>query len=86
MIEQKNTGLADMLSSGDPAQVAEACDDVADSYQTEFQLSDEVVAAVKKLRSPGKKAAKLAGAMRRWVLPGQQQRRRCRFAEPHARQ
>ena len=65
MVEGKNTELAEMLASGDAARVAEACDDVAERYQSDFGLGDEAVAAVKRLGSPSKKAARLAGALRR---------------------
>jgi len=65
MIEAKSSGLSEMLASGDPTQVAEACNDVVENWQAEFALPDDVAAAVKRLGSPGKKAAKLAGAIRR---------------------
>lgn len=64
LMEARASGLAEMLASGDPAQVTEACDDVAENYQAELGLADAVVAAVKRVGSPGRKAARLAGALR----------------------
>lgn len=66
LVEARDSGLAGMLGSGDPAQLAQACDEVAESYQAELQLSDEAVAAVRRLASPARKAARLAGAVHRW--------------------
>ncbi|KAL4443818.1 hypothetical protein ABPG75_011555 [Micractinium tetrahymenae] len=63
LVEARSSGLAEMLASGDPAQLAQACDELAESYQAELQLSDEVVEAVRRLASPARKAAKLAGAV-----------------------
>ncbi|KAL4855244.1 Dual specificity protein kinase splA [Chlorella vulgaris] len=63
-VEAKEAELAAALRSDDPQRVAEACDSVAVSFQQEWALGQEVVAAVRRLSSPAKKAARLAGALR----------------------
>jgi hypothetical protein len=65
-VEAKEAELAAALRSDDPQRVAEACDSVAVSFQQEWALGQEVVAAVRRLSSPAKKAARLAGALRRY--------------------
>ncbi len=61
----RDIGLAEMLGSGDPEQLAQACDEVSERYRAELQLSEEVAAAVRRAASPAHKAAKLAGALHR---------------------
>ena len=70
MAESRSGELAARLGSGDAEQAAEACDEAAEMYQRELGLAEEVVAAVRRLGSPGRKAARLAGAMRRCGLRG----------------
>ena len=65
MVEARSGELAARLDSGDAQQAAEACDEAAELYQRELGLGEEVVAAVRRVGSPGRKAARLAGAMRR---------------------
>ena len=57
--------LARQLGSGDGGQVARACDDVARQYQGALGLTGDDVAAVLRAAGPGRKAARLAGALRR---------------------
>ena len=65
MVKASSGELAARLDSGDAQQAAEACDEAAELYQRELGLGEEVVAAVRRVGSPGRKAARLAGAMRR---------------------
>ena len=41
-MEARTSGLAEMLDSGDPSQLAQACDELAESCQAELGLSDVV--------------------------------------------
>ncbi|KAL4449449.1 hypothetical protein ABPG77_007093 [Micractinium sp. CCAP 211/92] len=63
VVAVRDIGLAEMLGSGDPEQLAQACDEVSERYRAELQLSEEVAAAVRRAASPAHKAAKLAGAL-----------------------
>lgn len=64
-MEAKSSELAEALGSGEEARVAEACDGAAVSLQQEWGLSNDAVAAVRRLGSAAKKAGRLAGALRR---------------------